>query len=255
MRLVNPVDCTIATSPENAEVMARSFDIQRRDVLEVGSARTDRLVATAKTARETPPDRLTILLAPTFRAYNLHFDYFNAYGMSVAELEDYCQRHGLNIVLRFHPVVREANAAILRSQLSSMGAIRIDAIDDTIDSMLQADIVITDISSVALDFLVTGRPVLFVDFAMTEYVTRERELVFDPSSLPQALRARTWPEILNKVDKLRHGRAWREYWSAYDLLRNRLQAHSIDGRAAQRLHAALGSRLVRAAKEPQPAHD
>lgn len=63
------------------------------------------------------------------------------------------------------------------------------------------DFLVTDYSSVYFDFLLTGRPIIFTPFDMTQYLKDDRELYFDYDEITPGPKARNWDELMNFIDR------------------------------------------------------
>lgn len=114
-----------------------------------------------------------ILYAPTFRdeeKYNNVFDYL--------DLEKFNEELGSEYILalRLHPKIRD----FYNDDISAKG-MYIDCSDYPSEQelMLMSDILITDYSSIMIEFAMLDKPVVFFTYDFDSYMTNERGFYFD----------------------------------------------------------------------------
>ena len=118
-------------------------------------------------------DKKIVLYAPTFRdeeKYNNVFDYL--------DLEDFNESLGDEYVLalRLHPKIKD----FYKSDISAEGTY-IDCSDYPSEQelLLISDILITDYSSIMIEFAMLNKPVVFFTYDFDSYMTKERGFYFD----------------------------------------------------------------------------
>lgn len=159
-------------------------------ILMEGTPRNDRLVhidekhqAQIKEALNLLPNAKLLLYAPTLRREN----YKNRTSQSIKEL---------NVVRTINTLEKRDNCkwiCLLRAHPTMVGLIGagddsriIDVSDysDMADLLEISDMLITDYSSCAGDFLLTGRPVILFQADLEDYLKKERTLYFDINESP-----------------------------------------------------------------------
>lgn len=118
-------------------------------------------------------DRKIILYAPTFRdeeRYNNVFDYLDLESFNEALGSEYI------LALRLHPKIRD----FYKDDISANGEY-IDCSDYPSEQglMLMSDILITDYSSIMIEFAMLGKPVVFFTYDFDSYMANERGFYFD----------------------------------------------------------------------------
>ena len=68
-----------------------------------------------------------------------------------------------------------------------------------------ADILVTDYSSIFVDFLLLNRPEIFFPYDYEKYVTKDRELYFDYNEFTPGPKARVFSEFLGVLGKTLQG--------------------------------------------------
>jgi hypothetical protein len=157
--------------------------------------------------------RKIVIVAPTFRdsgAPPLMLDQ-----ATLAALEDFCEFDGFEFIFKFHPSESHANRVAGRHLHVC------DAVSDLYPLLANADALITDYSSIYMDFLLLDRPVLFL-ISDDSYEKHDRQMQFDIGDMTPGPKATAWPELLQMMKKqLRNDTFMRE--------RARLRQLAFDG--------------------------
>ncbi len=182
-------DYAIAGSDFGEKQYRTAFRYQG-EVLNFGSPRNDILVRNDKKEADAIKDKLKmeqetkyLLYAPTFRTR------FSDTG-EVQKVEDVDLTRLLNVLeerdkcswkcfLRSHPIVSDIGAESEDTRI-----INVAWYEDMADLLLVSDILITDYSSSAGDFALTGKPVLLYHSDVEDYLKNDRELCFDMDKTP-----------------------------------------------------------------------
>lgn len=185
----------VCSSEEVADIYAEAFDVSRDKVLPLGAPRTDKfykkinekrlrddfdrqypeckgkkLVLYAPTFRENTSDDATILNSFDINAFNERFP-------------------DSKLLIRLHPQVHTADAEI-------DGAVNLSEYDDVQRLMRIADVLITDYSSICMDFALLDKPVYFYAFDLEKY-NADRSFYFDYESYVPGPVARDFQTLLN----------------------------------------------------------
>jgi CDP-glycerol glycerophosphotransferase (TagB/SpsB family) len=129
-----------------------------------------------------------VLFAPTFRAAGRNpvdggiLDY--------RKLDEFCHRNRLCIVVKLHPILSGGGAVPRLERV-----IEYAATGDVYPLLAQADLLVTDYSSIYFDYLLLDRPVVFFPYDLDEYLRNERELLFDYDAMTPGPKARTQEEL------------------------------------------------------------
>ena len=118
-------------------------------------------------------DKKIILYAPTFRdeeKYNNVFGYL--------DLEDFNARLGNEYVLalRLHPKIKN----FYKDDISSKGKyIDVSGYESEQELMLISDVLITDYSSIMIEYSILNKPTVFFTYDLEEYLANERGFYYD----------------------------------------------------------------------------
>jgi CDP-glycerol glycerophosphotransferase len=240
-------DAVLSTSPFFTETaFARAF--AAKEFPELGYPRNDALLRRhdrldminvdgplyAEMARGKKTGRRTVVYMPTFR--DLGNTPFADGAVDVVRLDAFAREHDLLFVLKLHPYLAETLQRLPdRVRLASSKS-------DPYPLLAHADLLVTDYSSISFDFLLTGRPMLFYPYDFEDYVTRNRELLYDYAAMTPGPRPRTPDAFFAAIQSLLV--EGKDEWIQD---RARLLALSFaqpDGRAALRLGSYLAGRLL-----------
>jgi CDP-glycerol glycerophosphotransferase (TagB/SpsB family) len=135
--------------------------------------------------------RKLVLVVPTFRdtrATPLGLD-----AEWVVRLDAFCEEHDFEFIFKFHPYERGA------STISGRHLHVLDPRSDVYPLLPEIDIMVTDYSSIYMDFLLLDRPILFLTPDLQQYVTHDRELQFDFESMTPGPKLENWNSLLSNL--------------------------------------------------------
>lgn len=162
----------------------------------------------------TEQNRRIVLVAPTFRdsrATALGID-----DATVGMLDAWCAQHRVEMVFKFHPFERGV-ARISGRHL------HLCAPDSDIYPLLpHASALVTDYSSIYMDYLLVDRPVVFLVPDLEEYVRQDRQFQFDFRAMTPGPKVSTWPQVLAALEA-----QWQD--DAFTAERARLRQLAFDG--------------------------
>lgn len=137
--------------------------------------------------------RRIILLAPTYR--DTRPTRMGLDGNMVSRLDEWCEKHAVEMVFKFHPWERGAQAI-------TGNHLHVCTQDSDIYPVLpRVDMLITDLSSIYFDFLFMDKPIIFFVPDFHEYVRNDRPLFAaqDVDRLMPGPRMDTWDHLLDGI--------------------------------------------------------
>lgn len=198
---------TVCSSEQDRDVMARAFaPIPRDRVWRTGLPRNSLLL---KDATQLPADyrehlgsldqvldgRRLVLYAPTWRESPESLYSFS--GEELSAIEDVLSKHEAVFGIRGHPNVREHEAYSARS--GTQAIVSVNDFPDPNVLLRRTDVLITDYSSIYIDFLLLDRPILHFAYDLEDY-RRERGFLYDPGSAFGGPRFEDFVSLLNHLE-------------------------------------------------------
>lgn len=175
-------DCLIVTSKHIIDYYSEAFQMPASKIKALGLPRMDyyfenhdldKLKAELCNRYNVSPDKKIILYAPTFRdeeRYNNVFNYL--------DLEQFNRQLGDEYVLalRLHPKIKN----FYKDDISSKGKyIDVSDYESEQELMLISDIMITDYSSIMIEYSILNKPTVFFTYDLEEYLANERGFYYD----------------------------------------------------------------------------
>ena len=175
-------DVYMVGSRYGRELAEKAFDYHRR-ITEYGIPRNDRLMNiekyskyadTVRQSLEISPDTKILLYAPTFRDNQRDKQDIN---VDLVSALDILSRKGDKWIclLRAHSATKELYFASKDERIMDVSHYH-----DMADLLLVSDILITDYSSSAPEFVLTNKPVILAQYDLEDYIKHSRTLAFDP---------------------------------------------------------------------------
>lgn len=202
----------LTTSSRLIPIIQESFGVRREQVKVWGQPRNDCLFRSRKAQEalggiypDLPPFTKAVLYAPTHRENNpvklFPFDDFNR-----QKLEEFLGREGILLFIRTH-LYTLGNAQW--SEDGFAGASRVfwlneDRVEDVMEVLDAFDLLITDYSSIYIDFLLTGKPMLFLPYDKEAYLA-DRGLNFPYDKFTPGPKPDTFEKFCKQMRALLEG--------------------------------------------------
>ena len=181
-KISEKTDYLIVTSKNIIGYYGEAFQMSKTKIKPLGLPRMDyyfenhdlnKLKEDFCTRYDVSPDKKIILYAPTFRdeeKYNNVFDYFELNRFNEELGDEYV------LALRLHPKIRN----FYRDDISSEGKyVDVSSWESEQELMLISDILITDYSSIMIEYSALNKPTVFFTYDLDEYLANERGFYYD----------------------------------------------------------------------------
>lgn len=210
--------CTyaIATSSKFQEIMAKVFDIPENKVIITGQPRYDLFQDKKACLERFGIDKNSyskiIFWAPTYReSLDRKIKDGNSFSLNTAVLENlnlYAIQHSLYFIIKLHPMDR-----LNKETFEKFSHITILKNEDMLQKSCQlfsllgeVDILITDFSSIYIDFLLLNRPILFFIPDFQEYMRKRGFVLESPEEWMPGPRVETINELQSALSELLEGK-------------------------------------------------
>lgn len=165
----------VAGPAGRARYHAARVGVRDDDVVEVGRPQLDRLLSRALPARSRTVGERTLLYAPTWEGWDAKQDHASQPTVGLALVRALLAHRGVRLIYRPHPFTGRRSPAVRHADALIRELIRKDSARRATDGrqphevvlpdgrplhecFVDADALVTDVSSVLSDFLATGRP-------------------------------------------------------------------------------------------------
>ena len=194
------VTAFVTASKIDSGEKARTFNICDTKLHPLGYPRNDALLANKETGfigqmKDLPPYDKVILYTPTFRHYG-DAEFFPFEDFSLERLNEFLDRNSILLLMRRH--VNDTGIQTFEGErIVNFG---FDVCPNVNDVFPETDILITDYSSIFMDYLLMERPVIFVPYDLERY-SRERGFIYgDYEHWTPGYKASTFDGLLEAFD-------------------------------------------------------
>lgn len=231
-------DAAVSTSPFFTE-NAFSKIFRAKEFIECGYPRNDVLMRRpskldmintdtelyAKLIKFRKNGGKTVFFMPTFRDNG--GDPFEDGALDIMRLSKFCQQQNIMFICKLHPYLSVNNVAL------PPNIEMVDPKSDPYPLLGLCDTLLTDYSSIYFDFLLVDKPIIFYPYDFEDYISKNRELLFDFETMTPGLTVRDQDSLYTAFQHiLIEGKD--EYSQQRKLLREKSFSH-IDGNSAKRL--------------------
>ena len=193
--------CVLTTSRQLVPLMARSFAIPESTIKVWGQPRNDGMFRSNNAFSilsgiysDLPEFKRTILYAPTFRDYGevrlFPFDDFD-----LNQMEAYLKEHQALLFIRTHVAEQGSAAPYLGRRIRFLGN---EQAEDVTGILNIFDCLITDYSSIYIDYLLTDRPMIFLPYDRQKYLDG-RGMNFDYDDVTPGPKPETFADFLKAL--------------------------------------------------------
>ena len=187
--------------------------------------------------KELKKEKKIFLYMPTFRDSETKF--FDV--MRMEEFERYLRENNYLFCTKLHCKSK------LRKEFESIAGEHVILIDPNADPYVfvgLSDVLITDYSSIYFDYLLTGKPILFFDYDLEEYLSRSREMYFDYEAFTPGHKAATMEELQKLMRRTEESGYGQELYKKRAEILEKAFGH--DGKnSCERLKDAVMHRILR----------
>lgn len=193
--------CILTTSHELIPLMARSFAVSEDKIKVWGQPRNDGLFQKndcheilGQLFPDLPEYTKTVLYAPTFRDYG-QVQLFPFKDFAQEQLEAFLEEKNMLLFIRTHVAEQGSAAPYLGKRIRFLGN---EQAEDVTGILNIFDCLITDYSSIYIDYLLTDKPMIFLPYDRQQYLDG-RGMNFDYDDVTPGPKPETFNDFLNAL--------------------------------------------------------
>ncbi len=193
--------CILTTSHELIPLMARSFAVSEDKIKVWGQPRNDGLFQKndcreilGQLFPDLPEYTKTVLYAPTFRDYG-QVQLFPFKDFDQKQLETFLEEKNMLLFIRTHVAEQGSAAPYLGKRIRFLGN---EQAEDVTGILNIFDCLITDYSSIYIDYLLTDKPMIFLPYDRQQYLDG-RGMNFDYDDVTPGPKPETFNDFLDAL--------------------------------------------------------
>ena len=193
--------CILTTSHELIPLMARSFAVSEDKIKVWGQPRNDGLFQKndcheilGQLFPDLPEYTKTVLYAPTFRDYGQD-QLFPFKDFDQKQLEAFLEEKNMLLFIRTHVAEQGSAAPYLGKRIRFLGN---EQAEDVTGILNIFDCLITDYSSIYIDYLLTDKPMIFLPYDRQQYLDG-RGMNFDYDDVTPGPKPETFNDFLDAL--------------------------------------------------------
>lgn len=193
--------CILTTSHELIPLMARSFAVSEDKIKVWGQPRNDGLFQKndcreilGQLFPDLPEYTKTVLYAPTFRDYG-QVQLFPFKDFDQKQLEAFLDEKNMFLFIRTHVAEQGSAAPYLGKRIRFLGN---EQAEDVTGILNIFDCLITDYSSIYIDYLLTDKPMIFLPYDRQQYLDG-RGMNFDYDDVTPGPKPETFNDFLDAL--------------------------------------------------------
>ena len=193
--------CILTTSHELIPLMARSFAVSEDKIKVRGQPRNDGLFQKndcreilGQLFPDLPEYTKTVLYAPTFRDYG-QVQLFPFKDFDQKQLEAFLDEKNMLLFIRTHVAEQGSAAPYLGKRIRFLGN---EQAEDVTGILNIFDCLITDYSSIYIDYLLTDKPMIFLPYDRQQYLDG-RGMNFDYDDVTPGPKPETFNDFLDAL--------------------------------------------------------
>lgn len=193
--------CILTTSHELIPLMARSFAVSEDKIKVWGQPRNDGLFQKndcreilGQLFPDLPEYTKTVLYAPTFRDYG-QVQLFPFKDFDQEQLEAFLEEKNMLLFIRTHVAEQGSAAPYLGKRIRFLGN---EQAEDVAGILNIFDCLITDYSSIYIDYLLTDKPMIFLPYDRQQYLDG-RGMNFDYDDVTPGPKPETFNDFLDAL--------------------------------------------------------
>lgn len=161
------ISYSLGSTPFVAKIIEKCLGFPEKRVLVYGQPRTDALFAEPLKVEALNNGKFNVLYAPTWRQYSV-LKLFPFENLDTKKLEEFLVENNIHLWIRFHPAYEQSIPKEFL-ELQNISLFSASVYPEVMDYINCFDSLITDYSSIYLDYMLLERPIMFLPYDLEEY--------------------------------------------------------------------------------------
>lgn len=207
-KLADKTSVFTVSSKLEAALITECFLMDPRKIICTGHPRNDALLMKTEKRlsaliENLPEYKKIILYCPTYRRDGSS-KFFPFPDMDMENLKNYLEENQLVILIRGHVYneLDESEGELFSDRIIDFG---FDRCNDVNSILGEVDVLITDYSSIYIDYLLLDRPCLFIPYDLHEYMSNRGLLLDDYDFWTPGAKINTYREFLDSLNDIKSG--------------------------------------------------
>ncbi len=141
-----------------------------------------------------------VIYVPTFRDSGK--DSVGASVLNIEKLDKFCEKNDIIFIFKTHSWGMLKDEMIKTHIQNATNVMFYDNSKDVYPLLSYVDVMISDYSSIYMDFLLLNKPILFFSYDLKEYESKERGFYFDYDALTPGRKCNTQEELQKALEKI-----------------------------------------------------
>ncbi len=212
-RLNNRTSAFIVSSNLEAKLIKKCFLIDSKKIYCLGHPRNDILlkIEHSKTLsnliKNIPEYNKVILYCPTYRESN-NASFFPFSDLDLEHLNRYLKENKMLILIRAHYYDQKLDNRFFSERIIYFG---FDVCEDINPILPEVDILVTDYSSIYIDYLLIDRPMIFIPYDLENYKAN-RGILLEYESWTPGPKVLTYRELIQAIEEIISGKDKYSNW-------------------------------------------
>lgn len=221
-------DYVVASSKQDQASLMKCFRKEKGKVLVTGLPRNELVVNSNGMVKDFVSNfKKVILYAPTFRDWGV-IDFFPFDDLDFDSINSFLKHRDYILILRGH--VNDSGDQKAELNYSNIKVLNSDVLPEIQSILGDFDLVISDYSSIYVDFLLTEKPVMFIPYDFEKY-QEIRGIIYNYDSITPGPKVYNQKDFLNEMEMLLNNKQY--YYE--DRIKVKNLFHEFNGEFGQRL--------------------
>lgn len=232
-------DMVLATSELVQDRYVDAFGISSDKIPILGYPRNDIFYGRSRCISEN----INVFYAPTHRNLgksNAILDVLNKSNLS--KIEKYCEKNNMKFYIKLH-ILDEDKIKYLDvdSTFKNIVLIKDDEKFDMQEQLFNTDVLVTDYSSIYMDYLLLDRPIIFFVFDLESYEEDDFGVYESPEEFEIGPICKSWDDLVESLDKIKEDDV--HFKGKREGVRNRFYKYQ-DGKSCNRVYRYILNKVI-----------